>query len=156
MGANSSAADSLVQQSGDLSREGEVMDRPMPRKESSDAWSTPQTDDLAVDRARHLVRQAVAELQEPFSRVDVFGWFDEHAPDVPRLVVDGLLIAGTVNDPHRQHFPDPEDLLFAGEGGRYWKYDPHLHGRWSVGGRLRPGHLYCLQMTAVGPAALGV
>jgi len=102
----------------------------------------------AIDRAKRLMRQAVADQAEPFHRGQIVAWFDGHAPDIGRMVVEGLLTAATVNDPHRRHFPAQEDLVFVDRQGELWRYDPERHGRWSAVGLPRTGPLACLQTVA--------
>jgi hypothetical protein len=109
----------------------------------------------ALDRAKRLLRQAVADQAEPFHRGDVVEWFEAHAPDIGRMVVEGLLTAATVNDPHRRHFPAQEDLAFADRDGGLWRYDPGRHGRWTSVGLPRSGPLTGLQTVALA-ALLGV
>jgi hypothetical protein len=103
----------------------------------------------ALDRAKRLLRQAVADQAEPFQRGEVIEWFEAHAPDIGRMVVEGLLTAATVNDPHRRHFPAQEDLVFVDRDGGLWRYDPERHGRWTSVGLPRSGPLAGLQTIAL-------
>jgi hypothetical protein len=96
-------------------------------------------DDASLDRARRLIRQAVADQSEPFERSAIAAWFAAHAADVTREVVEGLTIAATVNDPRRRHFPEPQDLMFLETDGRCWKYRSDRHGTWTRVGLPRPG-----------------
>src|SRR5205823_12017086 len=49
--------------------------------------------------------------------------------------VGARIIADTVNDPRRQHFPGSRDLLYRRADGRFERYDPAVHGAWSKAGR---------------------
>lgn len=82
-----------------------------------------------------VLRDAVAAQPAIFTRADVLGWLERHAPDVDALWADGRLTAETVNDPGRQHFPAPKDLVYLRLDGRYERYDPAVHGWWSPTGR---------------------
>lgn len=109
----------------------------------------------ALDRAKRLLRQAVADQPQPFHRARIVAWFDGQAPDIGRMVVEGLLTAATVNDPHRRHFPAQEDLVFVDGEGQLWRYDPDRHGRWSSVGLPRSGPLAAGLQTIALAALLG-
>lgn len=87
--------------------------------------------------ARALLWEAVAAQPARFDRRAIFDWFRRHAGWVDALLVEGLVTGATVNDPGRQHIPSPEDVLFLGEDGRFERYDPFRHGRWSKLGSPR-------------------
>jgi hypothetical protein len=89
--------------------------------------------------ARALLWEAVSAQPALFDRSAVESWFRRHAPWVDRLLVDGILTGGTVNDRGRQHVPQPEDVLFLRADGRFERYDPFYHGRWSKLGRPQNG-----------------
>jgi hypothetical protein len=79
--------------------------------------------------------EAVAAQPAVFERTHLLGWFDENAPWVEELWIDGRIVADTVNDRGRQHIPGPRDLLFGRSDGRYERYDPAVHGWWTRAGR---------------------
>ena len=120
-----------------------------PTTEPGDDEATVRPAGEELDRAKRLLRQAVADQTEPFHRGHVVAWFDAHAADIGRMVVEGLLTAATVNDPHRRHFPAQEDLVFVDRDGQLWRYDPERHGRWSSVGLPRTGPLAGLQTVAL-------
>jgi len=92
---------------------------------------------LTVTEARALLGYAVSREPTPFDPAEIAAWLSERFPNTDPRLIEGLLIAGTVNDPRRQHFPEPEDLLFCRDDGRYERYDPSMHGRWTKAGRPR-------------------
>ncbi len=88
--------------------------------------------------ARALFRDAVAAQPPGFSPRAVPLWFEEHAPWVPPLLVEGLFISGTVNEPARRHYPHPDDVVFRRDDGRYERYKPEVQGWWSTLGLPAP------------------
>ncbi len=98
---------------------------------------------------RELFAEALDALPEVFSQDDLSRWFAATAPWVDPLWVEGRLVGDTVNDRGRQHIPSPMDLLFLRADGRFERYNPAVHGRWSrvgapvlslaVGPEGRPG-----------------
>jgi hypothetical protein len=127
------------------------------RDDAGDCEGEPWTPgDGALDRAKRLIRQAVADQAEPFERSAIAAWFAGHAPEVGRDVVVGLTIAATVNDPRRRHYPEPQDLLFLEADGRCSKYDPDRHGSWTRVGLARPGPHPGLPTLVLTAALVGV
>lgn len=96
----------------------------------------PTEADLEV--ARSLLRDAVASQRGAFDWFAVAGRVRARSASVDLALIEGLLIAGTVNDTRRRHFPDPMDIAFRRQDGLLERYDPEVHGRWSEGGTLRP------------------
>jgi hypothetical protein len=92
---------------------------------------------LTVAEARALLRYAVAREPSPFDPGEIAAWLGERFPRTDPRLIEGLLIGGTVNDPRRQHFPEPDDVLFCRDDGRYERFDPSVHGRWTKSGRPR-------------------
>jgi len=90
-----------------------------------------------LEEARSLLRDAVASQPGPFDWYDVAARVRTRSSNVDLALLEGLLIAATVNDTRRRHFPDPMDLAFRREDGLLERYDPAVHGRWSEGGTLR-------------------
>src|SRR6266516_5962936 len=86
---------------------------------------------LAERPPRSLVRQAVRAQGAVFDREALARWFDRGAPWVDWLAVEGYLEAGTVNEPNRRHYPEPEDLMYRRPDGLLERYDLRRHGRWS-------------------------
>ncbi len=81
-----------------------------------------------------LLREAIQAQPGPFGEADVVSWFARRAPWVDPLWVEGELVAGTVNDRGRRHFPGPLDLLFRKADGRLEPYVRGRHGCWSKAG----------------------
>jgi len=90
-----------------------------------------------LEEARSLLRDAIASQREPFDWYQVADAARAHSSDVDLALLEGLLIAGTVNDTRRRHFPDPMDLVFRRDDGLLERYDPAIHGRWSEAGTPR-------------------
>jgi|SRR2546422_9037860 len=92
---------------------------------------------LSIERSNmDLLREAIQARPEPFGDADVATWFARRAPWVDPLWVEGMLVAGTVNDRGRRHFPEPRDLLFRMADGRLERYVRGRHGCWSKAGTL--------------------
>ena len=90
---------------------------------------------LSIDRSDvDLLREAIQAQPGPFGEADVVSWFALRAPWVDPLWVEGTLVAGTVNDRDRRHFPGPRDLLFRMADGRLERYVRGRHGFWSKAG----------------------
>ena len=82
-----------------------------------------------------LFTAALASLPEVFEERVLLDWFRSHARWVDPLWVQGRLVGNTVNDPGRQHIPEPKDLLFLRLDGTYERYNPLRHGRWGACGK---------------------
>jgi hypothetical protein len=82
-----------------------------------------------------LFTAALASLPEVFEERVLLDWFRSHARWVDPLWVQGRLVGNTVNDPGRQHIPEPKDLLFLRVDGTFERYNPLRHGRWGACGR---------------------
>ena len=82
-----------------------------------------------------LFTAALASLPDVFEERVLLDWFRSHARGVDPLWVQGRLVGNTVNDPGRQHIPEPKDLLFLRVDGSYERYNPLRHGRWGAGGK---------------------
>lgn len=83
---------------------------------------------------RELLREAIADMESPFTQEDVEHWFGRRHGDVQRSTIRAHLTAGTVNNQRRVHFGIPVgDLLFRRPDGRLERYDPLHHGRWRRG-----------------------
>jgi hypothetical protein len=106
-----------------------------PRHEPSSEGTT----SVAVDEARSMLRGAVGAQSGPFDWWTVVDFARRQLSDVDLLLLEGLFIAGTVNDARRRHFPDPMDLVFRRSDGRYERYEVTVHGRWSRAGSPRLG-----------------
>jgi hypothetical protein len=91
----------------------------------------------ALEEARSLLRDAVASQPGPFDWYEVADRVRARSASLDLALLEGLLIAGTVNDTRRRHFPDPMDLAFRRDDGLLERYDPAFHGRWSDVGTLR-------------------
>jgi hypothetical protein len=88
--------------------------------------------EMSGDRSpRLLLRDAIRAQPPAFDRRLLFSWFDRYAPGVDRLAIEGYLEAGTVNEPNRRHYPEPEDLVCRLPDGSYERYELGRHGRWS-------------------------
>jgi hypothetical protein len=92
---------------------------------------------LSIEEARAVVRYAVSREPAPFDPERIAWWAGDQFPATDRFLLEGLLIAATVNDPRRQHYPEPQDLMFRRADGRYERYEASVHGRWTKSGRLR-------------------
>ena len=78
---------------------------------------------------------ALADLPLVFAPEQVLEWIHDKAGWVEDPWVGARIIADTVNDPRRQHFPGSRDRLYRRADGRFERYDPAVHGRWSKAGR---------------------
>ena len=90
-----------------------------------------------LEEARSRLRDAISAQEGPFDWYDVADRLRARSASVDLALLEGLLIAGTVNDTRRRHVPDPMDLAFRRDDGLLERYDPAVHGRWSNGGTLR-------------------
>ena len=78
---------------------------------------------------------ALARLPLVFAAEDVLAWIHDNAGWVEDAWVGSRIIADTVNDRRRQHFPGSRDRLYRRADGRFERYDPAVHGLWSKAGR---------------------
>lgn len=90
---------------------------------------------MLYDRpVRELLRDAVSAQSGEFDRDAIRAFVAEHYPLVKRTTVDAHITSATVNDRNRRHFAAAGELLFKNAAGRYERYDPRRHGKWSPSG----------------------
>ncbi len=99
-----------------------------------------------------VYEMALQASPRAFDEASIVRWFERHAPRVDLLWVEGMVQASTVNDPGRQHYPWPRDLLYRRADGGLERYDPKRHGRWSRAGRPATGREF--RSPAPGPPLL--
>ena len=89
------------------------------------------------DRAARmeLFWESIAAQPYSFDEAAILSWFEQHAPWVDPLWVQGTMTAATVNDRARRHYPEPPDLLFRQPNGAWERYEPPRHGLWLKSGR---------------------
>jgi hypothetical protein len=97
-------------------------------------WSDAE---LSISGARAVIRYAVTMQRAPLDRDGIAAWVLNRFPAADPHLIEGLLVAATVNDCRRQHYPDPDDLLYRRDDGTFEHYDPSVHGRWARSGRPR-------------------
>ncbi len=92
------------------------------------------------DRAEklELFSESIAAQAFSFDEAAILSWFEQHAPWVDPLWVQGTMTAATVNDRARQHYPEPPDLLFRQPGGDWERYEAPRHGAWLKTGVSAP------------------
>ena len=96
----------------------------IPRPETNEYAARTIAFDLALER-----------LPLVFTSEEVLEWIHDVADWVEDAWVGARIIADTVNDPRRQHFPGARDRLYRRADGRLERYDPAVHGPWSRAGR---------------------
>ena len=77
-----------------------------------------------------LFCESIAAQPFAFDEAAILSWFEQYAPWVDPLWVQGTMTAATVNDRARRHYPEPPDLLFRQPGGAWERYEPRRHGPW--------------------------
>lgn len=92
---------------------------------------------LTVERAREVLRLAASVHRGPFEGHALIASILDRFPATDPVMLEALFVASTVNDPRRQHFPEPLDVLFMREDGRYEPYEASVHGRWTKAGHAR-------------------
>jgi len=100
-----------------------------------------------------LMKQAAAQLPEPFSRKQIIQWFLTNYPKVPRNTVTGHIVSCCVNDNNRRHHnvhPN-KDILTRLDNGLYVRYNRNLHGVFdSQGNMIAPPQQAVLTETKLG------